>query len=213
MKPVLSNQELKDLARVIGEVEQDTTGELRLILVERSSRASHTFSFLFLLLLTLVLCGAWILRHSIILSGFGSFLMPLACVVAGLSAFGLSRWSFLQRRLAWPADVDHQVRMRAELEFHREGLAKTSERTGILIFLSLFERQAVVLADEGIAARMPSSTWNDVVLMVVEGVRKGHLKDNLERAIRHCGSLLKKEFPAQPGDRNELPNRVLVKLD
>jgi len=47
--------------------------------------------------------------------------------------------------------------------------------------------------------------------LVLEGVRKNKLRANLEQALRRCGEILAKDFPSKPGDKNELPNHVLVK--
>jgi putative membrane protein len=117
----------------------------------------------------------------------------------------------VQRLVTRPSVLAQWVWLRAELEFHREGLGKTIDRTGILILLSVFERRAVVLADKGINEKLDKNVWQEVIDSVVDGVKKGQLADNLELAIKQCGNLLAKHFPIKPDDTNELSNTVIVK--
>ncbi len=207
---ILSQDDLDYLANAITEVELKTSGELRLIIARRSSSTSHVVPLLAFILATLFLMYLWSSRHYLML-GDTSWQMPVALVVAAGLALLLGRWPLLQRRLTWPSDLEQQVMTRAELEFHREGLSATADGTGILIFLSVFERQAVVLADKGIAGKLDRTVWDEVIAHILDGFRQNTLRENLELAIRRCGELLNKQFPIQPGDKNELPNHVLVK--
>jgi putative membrane protein len=207
---ILNESELKSLADAIGEVEKKTSGELRLIIAKRSSHASHVFPLLTLMLACASLIYLWTSRHMLML-GDTTWTLPIVLLGALVFGYLFSRLPSVQRHLTWSGDLEHQALMRAELEFHREGLGATAEKTGILIFLSLHERQAVVLADKGIAAKLEPRIWNEVIGIVLAGVRKKKLKEHLEMAIRLCGDLLAKEFPVKEGDENELPNHVLIK--
>lgn len=207
---LLSDDELKSLSAAITQVERRTSGELRLIIAQRSSRTSHVFPLLTLMLASLSLIYLWTARHLLML-GDTTWILPAVLIGALALGYLFSRIPSVQRRLTRPADLEHQALMRAELEFHREGLGGTADKTGILIFLSVFEHQAVVLADKGIAAKIDQKVWSEVIAMVLEGVRKKRLRENLEKAIHLCGDLLTKEFPIKDGDKNELPNHVLVK--
>ncbi len=207
---LLSKEDLAYLANAISEVEKKTSGELRLIIAKRSSLTSHVIPMLAFIFATVSMVYLWQTRHLHMLGDAG-WHMPAALGGSFVLAFVLGRLRFIQRRLTWPSDLEHQVLMRAETEFHREGLSNTADKTGILIFLSLFERQAVVLADKGIASKIEKTVWGDVVQIILDGVRQNTLKENLELAIKRCGELLHKQFPIQTGDKNELPNHVIVK--
>jgi putative membrane protein len=100
-----------------------------------------------------------------------------------------------------------RVQRAAALAFHHGGLHSTRERTGILLYVSLLERQVAVLADQGIHARVPEGTWQDVVTRVLDGIRSGRADDGLVEAIRLCGEHLAAHFPRRPDDVNELPDR------
>ncbi len=213
MSPIqnlLSREELDHLADVIAESELKTSGEIRLMIVGRSSRSSHVFPLIACFLSTLLIVAIWYEREWILLSGHNWWVVS-ALWFSAIAAWVLSRFQFIQRTLTSPADLEHQVAMRAEIEFHREGLSRTAGSTGILIFLSVMERQAVVLADKGIAEKLDKKIWLEVVNLVIEGARSNKLASKLEEAVRRCGNLLSAHFPIQPGDVNELSNTVIVK--
>jgi putative membrane protein len=139
------------------------------------------------------------------------WLVPAVFAACGLVAFPLARWWRVQRLFLSPLELLHSAQIRAELEFHREGLSQTVDRTGILLFLSVFERHAVVLADQGIASKLPPSTWEDVVKVILEGARAKNWEPKLAEAIRLCGGHLNAHFPIKPGDKNEISNAVVLK--
>lgn len=205
----LSQDELDRLAQVIGECERKTSGEIRLMLVGRSSPTGHVMATLWLSLVVMALLILWYLRSEFVVAPI--WLIPAVLIAAAGAAFVGARFSFVQRLFVTTPDMHHHVWARAEVEFHREGLGHTQGATGILLFLSMFERQAVVLADHGIARRLKDTAWDDVVDKILEGAKSGRLASKLEEAIRLCGDHLAEHFPPQPGDVDELPNAVIVK--
>jgi len=107
------------------------------------------------------------------------------------------------------ADVAAVPRLRraAEAAFTRERVFETRDRTGILVFLSLLERQVVVLPDAGIAAKAPESAWSGVVGEIVLGMKAGRPTEALVTAVRSCGDTLRAAgFSSRPDDANELPD-------
>ncbi len=104
------------------------------------------------------------------------------------------------------------MRARAERaareQFHLCGLARTRKRTGVLIFVSMQERYARIIADEGIAAHVPASHWRHAVNLLTRHIKDGDIASGFVAAIEHCAPLLATHFPPEPGDRNELPDRV-----
>ncbi|MHB8418229.1 MAG: TPM domain-containing protein [Myxococcales bacterium] len=98
---------------------------------------------------------------------------------------------------------------RAERAFLHHHLDRTEKRAGVLIFASLFERQAVVLGDEGIHARMGDEGWRQTVAALVQGLRSGQLADGFCAAIALCGERLARHFPRRgPRKENELPDEL-----
>lgn len=210
MEKILTDKELEELSHVVGDVEKSTSGELRLMIVERSATVGHVFQLLFALSIFGLFVVHQIARNENLFEDHW-YNYPLLLPISFLLAWWLARFQRVQRMLTRSDDLESSVWARAELEFNREGLQGTKAQTGILIFLSLMEHQAVVLADKAIAAKLEPKIWNDVIAIVLEGGRRNQWRAKLEEAVRLCGKLLAQNFPAQPGDINELPNHVIVK--
>jgi putative membrane protein len=208
-KPILSQKELKHLAEVIGEMEDKTIGEIRVMIVKRSAMTGHVHNTLWVFLLALSFLLFWFERHDLIYFERW-WLWPSLVIGTYLVANILARSAFVQRAFTPSFDLHHQVLARAEVEFHREGLSGTKAHTGVLIFLSLMERVAVVLADKGIADKVPVHGWDKVIAKVLAGARKGWA-DKLEEAIRECGAYLAAHFPSTGAKADELPNTVILK--
>jgi putative membrane protein len=96
----------------------------------------------------------------------------------------------LRRWLAGGELIDLRTRRRAAAAFVEQEVFRTSGRTGILLFLSLFERRVVLLADSGIHARVEDGEWDAIVARIVSGIRHGDAGAALAAAIRECGDLL-----------------------
>jgi putative membrane protein len=136
----------------------------------------------------------------------------LAQAAALLLGHGLARIDALRRLLLGQRLAAERVDARARRAFLENGLTRTQGRTGILLFVALLERRVVVLADEGIHRALdPGESWEQVVSLAVEGLRRGQAALGLEAAIHRCGEILVHHFPVSP-ERNtdELPNAVVL---
>lgn len=116
------------------------------------------------------------------------------------------------RRALTPNRLKHaRVRRRAEEQFLAKNLHLTRERTGVLIFVSLGEHMAELIADEGIAAHVDGHVWNRAMAALTEGLKRGHPAKGFSEAIGLCAEVLAEHFPAHPDDNpNELPDAVVV---
>jgi len=114
-------------------------------------------------------------------------------------------WPGLRRAMASTQTLDLRVGRRARQAFLEEEIFATRERTGILIFLALFERRVVVIGDEAINQAVEHHEWQDIVDHLVEGIRSGRPGPALVEAIRECGLLLEKHgVEIRPDDIDEL---------
>lgn len=105
---------------------------------------------------------------------------------------------------------EEAVRERALRAFYEKGLYRTRENTGVLFFLSLLERKVWVLADRGIYAKIGQETLNQFANRVSQGVKQDRACEALIEAIEGVGQLLSKNFPIEPGDIDELPDKVIT---
>jgi putative membrane protein len=90
-------------------------------------------------------------------------------------------------------------------------LRETRDRTGILIFVSLFERRVVVLGDLGIHAKVGDDHWQKTSDAILSGIARGALADGIVAGVKACGDVLAEHFPASPKQANELEDRLIVR--
>jgi putative membrane protein len=134
--------------------------------------------------------------------------LPFLQLAGGLVGALLGRWEPVERLLAGKREMEQAARARAEQAFLQHGLHRTAQGTGVLVFASLREHQAVVLGDAGIHARMGDEEWRRAVEALLAGIRSGAPADGFVAAIAVVGDRLAEHFPRSPGDAatNELPD-------
>lgn len=104
-----------------------------------------------------------------------------------------------------------RVRRRAQEQFLAKNLHLTRARTGVLIFVSLGEHMAELVADEGIAAKVDPATWHQAMTALTGGLKRGEAAEGFSAAVGLCGAVLAEHFPADLSDNpNELPDAVVV---
>lgn len=146
--------------------------------------------------------------------GLGWLYTPWAVIAIGLGAglvgVGLSAYlPPLQRALAGADLLDETVHRRALQFFVEEEVFDTRDRTGILLFVSLWEHRIEVLGDTGINERVEPDEWGEVVDRIRAGIRTDNLTKGLVEAIDMCGRLLeRKGVGVRPDDQNELSDTV-----
>lgn len=101
--------------------------------------------------------------------------------------------------------MDQATRKRAQTAFLEEEVFNTRQRTGIMIFISFFEHEVIVMADKGISKVVEQKEWDAIVRKIIDHVKQGKITDGIEAAILRCGEiLLEKGFVITPDDVNEL---------
>jgi putative membrane protein len=193
----------------VREVEARSAGEIVPYAVERSDRYTRAlWSAATLGALTAALAAALVWWAGDVWGG------PVALWIALPPATGaalgwLATLAFpaLRRALASADVLAERVHQRATQAFVEEEVFRTRDRTGILIFVSLFERRVVVLADRGLDGRVAPREWEDVVAGIVAGIRRGTPGPALAEGIRRCASLAA-QLPPRPDDRDELPGQL-----
>jgi len=121
----------------------------------------------------------------------------------------IRNWPDLKRKLISPEELTEEVREKALVSFVEQGLHETRDKTGILILISLFEHRVQVLADSGINAKVPEHTWEEVVEIIVAGLKSGDTCSAVCKAVERCGELLTEHFPRKADDSDELPNLIV----
>ena len=144
--------------------------------------------------------------------GMGMPWITLPTVIGASLGFMLTLYPPLARKLLTKADVDRRVRMRAESAFLQEQVFNTENRTGILIFLAVFEHRAIVLADEGIHQKIADEIWSGLVDKLIAGIKAGRPLEALCETIENCGEILRNnEIHKGEADADELDNGPRIK--
>lgn len=134
----------------------------------------------------------------------------LAQLVCYAALWGLFSLPAVSQRLV-PRAMQRSAAHRAAMEqFVVRSVSRTAQRTGILIFVSLAERYARIVADDGIAAKIPPERWQAIVDGLIAHTRQDRIADGFVSAISACGEALKTHFPADGADANQLPDRLYV---
>jgi putative membrane protein len=118
-----------------------------------------------------------------------------------------------KRLFVFPHRATAVAEEQAFQEFYAHGLHKTAGATGVLIFVSLLERRVIVMADEGIHSMVGDDFWVQTSGLILQGIRKGSLRDGLIAGIDRAGDALSENFPWVEGTRNEIPNRLIVRRE
>ena len=132
-----------------------------------------------------------------------------ASVLAFIAMLLLMAWQPL-RLLLTPAPIKHaRVHARALTCFRVGAQARTTGHTGILIYLSMAEHRAEIIADEAIASKVTPEVWGDAMHALLEQIRAGRVGDGMVAAIQKVGAVLAEHLPRAADDQNELPDRVI----
>ena len=101
------------------------------------------------------------------------------------------------------------MRARADLCFKIGAERRTHGRTGVLIYLSLAEHRAEIVADEAIASQVAPEVWGEAMATLISAIRSGHAAQGLIGAVEQVGAVLAAHFPRAEDDINELPDRLI----
>jgi putative membrane protein len=118
-------------------------------------------------------------------------------------------WTPLRMALTPRATKSRRVARRALTLFRVAAEKKTHGRTGILIYLSLQERRAEIVADEAIHSKVEADVWGEAMTLLVEHVRAGKPGDGLALAVEKAGGVLAATVPKTLGDPNQIADRLL----
>ncbi|WP_332306355.1 TPM domain-containing protein [Novosphingobium nitrogenifigens] len=138
---------------------------------------------------------------------FGLALFVAAIKFAGM--WLLMLWRPLRLWLTPGAIKARRVRARAMLAFRLAAQGRTHGATGVVIFLSLAERRAEIVADAAIASRVPPEIWGNAMHAMLTEIRAGRTGDGLVAAIEQVGQVLAEHFPREAAAVNELPDGVI----
>jgi putative membrane protein len=208
-----SQADLEKIKSAVKEAESQISGEIVPVFVEKSGfysiasyRASMAFGAFFFLLVILFD------RYLPSLAIYDPLVIFMSVILVGLiGAIAGQYIDFLKRFFVGQNHLDRATRQRAETAFLQEEVFNTRHRTGILIFISFFEREVIVIADRGISKVVDQKEWDKLVKGITQNIRAGKVSEGIVEAIKRCGEiLLEKGFVKTPDDVNELRDDLRI---
>jgi len=201
----LPDDALVRISEAVRAAEQKTSAEIRVV-VTRAPLVQHPFySVLWASLLALVVPWLAVLAWPMPALSVLSLQAALFVVVAAaLMLPGVAPRAV--PRLALKA----AARSAAVETFLAYGIPQTAGRTGVLIFAAVHERMVEVVADEAVHTPLGHAAWAEICEAVAARARHGSLAEGLIAGVTLAGDLLAGPLPRQPGDRDDLPNQVVI---
>jgi putative membrane protein len=200
---LISEKDKKRIADTIAAVERKTAGEIFCVIAGQSGDYRlvpvvwAAFAALFLPFPLMLLTD--LTTHWIYITQLATF----AALTLLLSIEAI-RFRIVPRRR-----MREQAHAEAMRQFRAQGLHKTENRTGVLIFASEAEHYAEVIADAGINAKVSQKVWDDAVTALVAAIAEGRAADGFVAAVERCGTVLAQHFPPGTLNPNELPDKVI----
>ena len=219
----LSDADRQRIADAIGAAEAKSSGEIVTVATPISD-AYHDVALHWALvpLFAVLAWAAWrpsalIWWYNLFFGGWSpdptlSELLTLLMFFAALKftiALLILKWMPLRLLLTPGATKHRRVRRRAITMFKAAAERRTAGRTGVLIYLSLAERRAEIVADEAIHKLTDDHSWGEAMTSLIAEVREGRPADGIIAAVERVGAVLAEHFPRSADDRNEIPDALI----
>jgi putative membrane protein len=136
-------------------------------------------------------------------------LLMIECIILFLIARLLIGLPAVRMALTPRGTKERRVRARALMLFRTGTEQRTLSKTGVLLYLSLAERRAEIVADAAIHAKAPQEVWGEAMAALVEAMRDKRPGDGLAAAVERIGAVLALHFPFSGTDPNEMPDRLI----
>lgn len=219
----LNDAEHAQVSAAVAAAELHSAGEIVTVLAEQSDGYSDiqlAWAFLAATLALAVLTvfdGFFLAKIDLLFGGWNHVWSPrallslaLLLVVAKFAAVWLIQlWRPLKFFLV-PGPIKRaRVRDAAVRHFKVGAERRTHGRTGVLIYLSMREHRAEIVADAAIASKVSAEVWGEAMADMLQHIRAGRIADGLVAGVGDVGTILAEHFPRAEDDRNELPDRLI----
>jgi uncharacterized membrane protein len=97
---------------------------------------------------------------------------------------------------------------RAKVVFEKLGMTATEARNGVLIYIAEESHKFAIIGDAGIHEKVGHDFWDHSKDLMLAHFKKGEFVEGIKEAVLSCGEALKKYFPYQKNDANELSNDI-----
>ncbi len=215
-----SDGEKLRIEQAVADAEAKTSAEIVPVLASSSGRYDRAEDIAGVWLSIIAMGATWALlqSQSAEVAQWGStwarFELPLL-ILAVIAGYGIgmtiATYSWTLRRLFTPKKhMTAEVELAAGHAFFDRRVHHTQGGTGILIYISLFERGARILADQTAHEKLGQAALDELCDELIDGIKAGDLATALCEAIKDAGNRLEKVLPRTDGDRNEIENTLVI---
>ena len=219
----LSEAQHTVVSEAVREAELTTSGEIVTVLADRSDGYTdvvlvYAIAVAFSAMsLFAALPGPFLALWDRISGGWGqdwsTGQLASMTIALGLVAF-VATWALLSlqslRYAAVPGPVRaRRVHDRAVAHFKVGAERRTQGRTGVLLYLSMREHRAEIVADDSITDLVQPEVWGEAMADMLVEIRKGCVAEGIAAGVRDVGKVLSEHFPRGEDDENELPDRLI----
>lgn len=220
----LSADDLQRVTEAVAKAERESDGEI-VTIVARRSDAYHDVALHYAILAMLLVPAWWAVVPQGWIDGWtgallgwnGELTRPVVMlllfaklILAFLFVRLLLNWRRLRMMLTPGRTRSRRVHRRAVELFRASCELKTRGRTGVLIYLSLEEHRAEIVADRAIAEQVEPEIWGEAMAVLVDEVKQGRVGEGLALAVGKVGEVLTPILPPTLANPDELPNRVIL---
>lgn len=210
----LTKKQIHEISDCVRRAEVNTSAELVPIIVRSSTKTAYV---------PWMMTMTWVLFFIFVISEteWNQFLwdtsqiwiwIPLLAAFIALSFFSLQFHSMI-RMFLFKNDMVHSILDRAELEFSRQKIDSTKDQMGVLLFISVLERKALIYADEKISAKIKNEDWEIIIKDLMYKLKNNEWNEGLIKAIDQIGKKLELHFPhdkSKGENQNELSNELII---
>lgn len=219
----MTAQDHELVSKAVSTAEKTTDGEI-VTIVTHASDAYHdvglhwALGLLFLFLSSLAIFPSfWIDASALFASGWKTSystaqymtLMLGMSLAIFLAARYLFAWMPLRMVVTPKSTKERRVRRRAIQYFKVGAERRTMALTGILIYLSMAEHRAEIVADDAIVAKVEPEVWGEAMAALIAHVKDGEPGKGMAAAVEKVGIVLAEHFPKTDANPNELPDRLI----
>ena len=206
---IFTQEEHKQIATAIQLAERQTSGEIHCAVCRQSDSYFLAAGFVFSAVTLMVgLLFAWLFHWFWIDLDLRIF-VTAQFIAYGAGLFILYQIPRLRLRLVPKSLRYRRAHANAMQQFFAQNTHRTQARTGVLVFVSLAERYAEIVADGGISDKVSQGQWNTIVADLIAGAAEKRLVHALINAVEQIQTILIVHFPPSADNPNELPDHVI----
>ncbi len=215
MHTKLSSKDKKNIKNAVQKIERTTSGEIVTYFINKSSNYFETslvftlFAIISLLFVIILMSDLWLLPFRFSPESYSFFILLFAVLIFIISYFIKP----IKRLLISKQKKVETVFAKAQEVFLKEEVFNTKNRTGVLIFISSFEHQVQILTDKGIEKFLKPEEKNEMLKLIIDGIKNNKPAEGIVQAIHLYGNLLVKAgYEIKEDDKNELSDEIRTEI-